>query len=233
MGAFEKSIIGRVAFVPPALKKYGFIFQDGAYKYETNILDDEFILTVIVSSDGELDTILKETDTGEPYVLFKIDSAVGEFVGKIRTEVAEVLSDIKEKCCDNSVFISERTKDAIRYIKEKYGVEPEFLWEKFPDTCIFRRKDNDLWFALVLSVNAKKLGIEEDKIVELLLVRGNPSLIDNKTVFIGWHMNKKSWISMILDERTPEEKLRSAIDQSFDFAKKTLKSFRKKLTLSH
>jgi len=220
MGAFEKSVIGRVAFIPSALDRYGFIKKNSAYKFEADIFNGEFVLSITVSEDGEVETTLTESDTGEPYVLYKIETAVGDYVGKIRAEIAEVLSDIKEKCCEKSVFISETTKNAIGYIKEKYDVEPEFLWEKFPDTCIFRRKDNNLWFAVILTVNAKKLGIDEDKTVELLLIRGNPATIDNKTVFIGWHMNKKSWISMILDERTSEEQLRSAIDQSFFLAKK-------------
>ena len=30
----------------------------------------------------------------------------------------------------------------IKYVRESYGDELEFLWKKFPDNAVWRRKDN-------------------------------------------------------------------------------------------
>ncbi len=37
-------------------------------------------------------------------------------------------------------------QDVIDYIKEKYGVEPEYLWKKFPNYVIFRNPETRKWF---------------------------------------------------------------------------------------
>ena len=56
----------------------------------------------------------------------------------------------------------------------------------------------------MLKISKRKLGIESDDIVEIIDLRLPPermeSLIDRKVYFPGWHMNKKSWYTIVLDE---------------------------------
>ena len=45
-------------------------------------------------------------------------------------------------------------------------------------------------------------------------------LIDNNLYYRAFHMNKKSWISIILDGRVPSEEIFRRIDISYDLATK-------------
>lgn len=60
------------------------------------------------------------------------------------------------------IFRSEETLRTIRHIRASWGGEPEFLWEKFPDYAVFRRQDNAKWYAVILTVQAGKLGLADE-----------------------------------------------------------------------
>ena len=47
----------------------------------------------------------------------------------------------------------------IQYISDEYGVNEEYLFAKHPLFCVFRHSNNRKWFAVVMTVEAKKLGI--------------------------------------------------------------------------
>ena len=115
--------------------------------------------------------------------------------------------------------------NVIKYIKEKYNDEPEFLWEKFAGNAIVRRKDNLKWYAAFLSVSKQKLGFSETSSVEIIDLRtiDADKIIDNKTVFPGYHMNKKHWITIILDNSVPMDYIKKRIDESYILAKKNKK----------
>lgn len=40
----------------------------------------------------------------------------------------------------------------IQYINDKFYVEPEYLWSKYPEYAVFRHKDNNKWFAVILNL---------------------------------------------------------------------------------
>ncbi|MDE6189435.1 MAG: MmcQ/YjbR family DNA-binding protein, partial [Clostridia bacterium] len=113
-------------------------------------------------------------------------------------------------------------KEIIKYIRGKYGDELEFLWEKFDDNAIWRRKDNSKWYALILKVSRRKLGVDSDETVEIIDLRVDPketqTLIDNKRYYPAYHMNKKSWITICLDGSLDMEEICKRIDVSYDLA---------------
>ena len=41
----------------------------------------------------------------------------------------------------------------------KYGGAPEYPWMRFPDYAVFRHADSGKWYALVMDVPRKKLGL--------------------------------------------------------------------------
>ncbi len=117
------------------LKSYGFKLNDKAYEFKTDILNGEFELYVFVSSGGKVSTKVCEKDTGEEYILYLVESAVGEFVGKVRAAVENALTDISANCFDREIFKSEQAKELIKYVQNKYGDELEYLWGKFPNNA--------------------------------------------------------------------------------------------------
>ncbi len=206
------------------LLSYGFTKSAEKYEYATSVLEDKFILQVFVFENGGVSTKMIDRSTDEEYSLYKVASSVGSFVGKARAECEEVLTDISQNCFDPDVFKSAQTLELIAYVRKKYGDEPEYLWDKFPDNAVWRRKDTKKWYGAVLTVAKSKLGLKSDDPAEVLDLRLKPELmestVDFKNYFPGWHMNKKSWYTVILDNSLPTDEICRRIDESFRLAVK-------------
>lgn len=202
---------------------FGFLQSNGNYIYTTDILDGSFLLQVIITLDGNIDTKLTEKATDDEYVLYKTN-ATGTFVGEVRKAIESILIQVADSCYNEEIFKSTQAKEIICYVREKYGDELEFLWEKFPDNAIWRRKDNEKWYGALLTVKASKLSLDGDTINEILDLRIKPeeieTTVDHKRFFMGYHMNKKHWYTLLLNGSIPTEEICRRIDESFLLAKK-------------
>ena len=178
----------------------------------------------VSGADGEVKTEVIDLATGEPYSLHLVSEACGAFVGAIRAEYERVLTEISEKCFENDVFKSNFAHKIIEYVREKYGDELEYLWEKFPSNAIWRRKDNAKWYGIILLISKRKLGLDSDEQVEAIDLRIKPeilpTIVDGKRYFPGYHMNKKSWFTMCMDGSVSFEEICDWIDKSYKLAKK-------------
>ena len=187
-------------------------------------MDGQLTLFVFVMSDGSVSTQAIDASTNEEYLLYKIESFAGSYVGEVRDRCEAVLTDISKKCYDPDVFHSEQTLAVIEYVRERFGDDPEFLWERFPDNAIWRRQDNKKWYGLIITISKNKLGFDSNEIVEAIDLRLNPEQIaetvDHKRYFPGWHMNKKNWYTMILDGSIPTEEICRRIEKSYHLAVK-------------
>lgn len=122
------------------------------------------------------------------------------------------------------IFKSKQAKQIIKYVKEKYNDELEFLWTKFPKYAIFRHKENKKWYALLIALEKNKLGIEGDKIVDIIVLQNKRenimNLIDNEKYFAGYHMNKRNWFTIKLDDSIPIKEIYDFIDESYNISNK-------------
>lgn len=202
------------------LLAYGFKRVADRYEYSVMICG-QMRLRVTVK-DGRVFTEVDDTETEEPYTLFLVEDAAGEFVGRVRAEYARVLEDIAEKCFTPQIFVCADTAAVIGYARKRYGDQPEFLWEDTPDCAILRRGDTKKWYAVIMTVAYRKLGIDRDGTTEALNVRIDPDeldrIVDNATYFRGWHMNKKRWTTMLLDGSAPLEEILGRLDYSYTAA---------------
>ncbi len=112
------------------------------------------------------------------------------------------------------------TKEAIyQYVKEQYGTTPEHLWKKDPKSAVLRHK-NGKWYAVFMSVDKNKMGIPEDGSVDIMNVKCDPEMTGfiAKTYGLrpGYHMNKKHWISVMLDNSISDAKTLDFLDWSYD-----------------
>jgi len=204
------------------LLSFGFQKKIDKYYYSREIFNNEFILNVQIDNNT-LKTELIEKSTNDIYTLHLVEGIEGDFVGKIKEEYQKVLKEIEDNCFDTDVFKSEYTKKVIDYAKEKYQDEPEYLWEKFPNNAIFRRKDNKKWYAAILSVKENRLiPTGSENIIEVIDLRGNnvSEMIKEQNIYAGYHMNKKNWFSIILDGSVEIKKIYNMIDISYELAKK-------------
>ncbi len=111
-------------------------------------------------------------------------------------------------------------EDILTFAKENYGTEPEYLWRRSPDSAVLRHVDNRKWYGLVMAVNCKSLGIEEEGFVDVLNVKCASDMIGTirmqDGIFPGYHMNKDSWISILLDGTVPKNIVENLLDMSYD-----------------
>lgn len=206
------------------LVSFGFEEHNGGYYYYTDLLDGQMRMNITVLYDGNVSTEVIDNNSVEEYILHNIADATGAFVGQVKAEYDAVLEKISSKCFETDVFKSEQAKRLIQYVREKYGDELEFLWKKFSDNAIWRRKDTNKWYAVLLIVSKRKLGIDSDETVEILDLRIKPEnldeLLDNKKYFAGYHMNKKHWYTICLDDSVSFEEICERVAISYTLALK-------------
>ena len=69
-----------------------------------------------------------------------------------------------------------------------------------------------------------KIGLAGDNIIEIVDVRMAPEdvavRVDRQRIFPGYHMNKKHWVTLLLDGSMPEEELLALVDESYALAAK-------------
>ena len=115
----------------------------------------------------------------------------------------------------------------ITFVKNEYGVAPEYLWEGDFDTAVFRHKDTKKWFGIIMKVGKKHLGLEGEGSADVMNVKCDPLLVDilvHKQGFMrAYHMNKRLWVSILPDAATDFGEVCGLIDQSFALTDKKRK----------
>lgn len=206
------------------LKKYGFIQEGEDFKYEITLKSSGFNLIVTISKKNSIDTLVIDPSLNEPYTLHLTDSVVGPFIGQVKSEYEAILEDISNKCFDIQAFISFQAKEILEYIKNKYDDELEYLWPKFTNNAVIRRKDNKKWYFLIVKIPYNKLGIYSNELVEVIDIRMKKedidNLVDGVKYFLGYHMNKKSWVSICLNNSIETGEICKLIDESYKLANK-------------
>lgn len=201
------------------LSNFGFSKNCNGYLYIEQILDEEFEVQIFISKNVKYSKVI-DVENKMEYALVDIEDAVGEFVGKVRSEYNRVINRFFSECTQKEVFKSKQSKQLIKYVKEKYGDELEFLWEKYDDNAIWRNKKNNKWYATLFTVSGEKLGLNHEWIVEVsnvMFEKGKVNdIINNKTIFSAYHMNKKSWITIKLDDEIDMDTVHELVDNSYE-----------------
>ena len=114
--------------------------------------------------------------------------------------------------------------EVIDYCNSKYGENNVNPFKKHPDILAFVNEKNK-WYALLSDVEYNKLNKNTDittrvKILNVKYPRNNIlDIIDNKNIFPAYHMNKKHWISIVLDKNIKLETIKELIDISYSLVK--------------
>ena len=203
-------------------KEFGFKLIDNSYYYHTSLLKNQFKMTVKINLDNSIFTEIIDTETNEPYVLYLIENR-GGYSEKVYKEYSEVLDKIKKECFEDEIFKTDYIKEIVDYIKNKYGDELEFLWEKSPKNAVIRRKSSNKWYVVILTISKRKLNLDSDEIIEVInfhnITEEIKKLIDYKKYFPAYHMNKKHWCTICLDGTVELKEIYKLIDISYELAK--------------
>lgn len=202
---------------------YGFKQEDNHYIYSTKIIDDTFRVDVIIE-DEQLDFKVYDLSFDEEYTNHLIHNQKGDFVGRVRKELSDVLGDIKDKCTIPQFFVSKQANRITQLIIDKYGDTPEFPWESSPGHGIFRNPNSEKWYALIMYINQSKIGSGNNDI-EVINVKLDeqkiPSLVEQPGIYPAYHMSKKSWVTISLDDTLSDEQIMTYIDESYQYTIRT------------
>lgn len=205
------------------LTSFGFSKSNNGYIYRRMLDEIGFQMEVFVDSRGEISAKVTDPVLQEPYTLHLVKNSSGSFVGTVKDLYEQTLLEIASKCFDRDVFHTVQARAVIAYVLETYGDELEFLWKKFPNNAIWRRKDNRKWYAALISVSKRKLGIDSDENAEILDLCASPDtvkeLIDCKTYFPAYHMNKEHWYTLLLDGSASLDEIYQRIETSYQMVK--------------
>lgn len=110
-------------------------------------------------------------------------------------------------------------EEIFAYVKKQYRTIPEYLWSSTPDNAVLRHK-NGKWYAVIMHVAKSKLGLEGDEGVEIINVKCESNMagiITQMEGFLpGYHMNKRHWITILLDGSVEKSKILDFLDMSYD-----------------
>lgn len=215
----ENDIFKRMKLNPKELLAYGFVLNNHIYKYSKYIINGSLRVDIFIEN-GKVNGKIYDLDTNEEYINFRIDRQMGEFVNQVREAYKTVLTDIAEKCFIKEPFIFDQTNRIAKLIKNKYGDEPEFLWDKFPGYGIFRNLAHQKWYAIIMNVDRSKIEDNTGE-VEIINVKLNPEsipgLLKRKGFYPSYHMQKKNWITILLDDTLSDEEIMNFIIESHQY----------------
>lgn len=106
----------------------------------------------------------------------------------------------------------------ISYVAERYGVVPDHPWPRWPDYAVFRHCVNRKWFGILMDVPAERLGLAGEGTVDILNVKIDPgdaaALRLADYVLPAYHMNKESWVSVVIEGGVTDGMLVELLDTS-------------------
>ena len=202
-------------------KEYGFVENQGVWTYNSTILQGDFLMMLTVK-DGDLNFQVYDQETGDLYPQVHMASMRGNFVGTVREACLEVLYEIRKSCFDAQDFICPQTKRIMAVVQEKYGNQLEYLWEKSPDTAVLRHEGNQKWYAVLMRISWDKLEKGREGLVEAVNLKHDQvsDLLVKKGIYPAFHMNKRYWISVPLDDSLSDEEVLELIEKSWNLTLK-------------
>ena len=202
------------------LTKFGFLRDNKGLILNKSILNNEFIVEIrVVEETFEIEVF--DNNFNEIYSLFSVDSAAGELVTNVRNEVELILKEILE-LSDNSEAIYN---EIIKYIKKKYSSTMLKHFKVNPNIKAFVT-DKNKCYALILYVEYNKLNKDSsiESKVKIINLKHNtnhiPKIINERNIFPSYHMSKKHWISVVIDNNMDLNYLTQLIDISYNLVKK-------------
>ena len=113
--------------------------------------------------------------------------------------------------------------DILKYADENYNTKPEHLWEKYPSYEVLRHSRNKKWYAIIMDVPRNKVGLDGEDIIDILDIKCEPEMVialsSQKGFFRAYHMNKKHWITIILNGTIMDDEIYNLLDISYEMTK--------------
>ena len=181
------------------------------------------LYAVFVIAGKSFEVNVFDADTDEEYLPFNVLDNITGFVTGIREQVEDLVQEIKEKCLLNS----NMKLRLMEYCERKFGTEPEAPWEDSPDAYTFKTVKRNKWYALFMTIPYKSLGLVAKGTLDVVNIKLPPEkvldLIDRVHFYPAYHMNKKHWITIVLDKEVDEPLVQQLLEESYGLVEKLKK----------
>lgn len=180
-----------------------------------NLLKSQETLVLSVESD------IMDSVMNEPFLPYSQVESQGGFVTGLVHEV---------ECWINDVFHSAQLPQDFylheiqRYIALHYSVLGRNPFTRVEQAIGFYTPIQQKWFALMMPIDATKLSATLTGTVWIINLKLNDEkddIIDFKQVFPAYHMNKKYWVSYVLNNQCDMDLVKRLINTSFNNVEKS------------
>ena len=205
-----------------ALERYGFVRKDQVFVLEKELMPGEFRACLTVDADGHVSGQVTDLFSGDAFVPLRIPGAAGPYVSRVKECYVQWLEEIAKACFEPVPFASDQANRLAARIRETYGDEPDHPFDNDDVSAVFRNPADRKWYALIMHIPYARFCAKEGE-TDILNVKAHPEdipvLTEKEGIFPGWHMNRKHWITVPLDDTLPDEDIQRLVAVSRSFTK--------------
>jgi predicted DNA-binding protein (MmcQ/YjbR family) len=110
------------------------------------------------------------------------------------------------------------------YLFEQFGLKGERLFAKHPTFAVYRHEENRKWFCVLMEIDRTKLGLRNEGKVQVVNFKCHSDMADflwqQTGIFTAYHMNKKHWITVLLDGSVEKNTVLQLLGVSFSLTNK-------------
>ena len=197
----------------------GFQFSAGQYTYREVFMEGQFEAVIEVDEAGQLSSYIWDCEMEEVYTAHQVTAPAGAFVSQVREAYQAILARVVETCCIALPFFQEQSNRMAQQIKEQWGDLPDYPFAKLPTYGAFRHPANQKWYALVTQVKRGQLdGSSDQELVEIVNLKVDSreiaELLSQSGLYPAYHMSKKTWVSVLLDETVDDSAIFALLEKS-------------------
>lgn len=209
----------------------GFVKDPEGYAFSSSFGEGKYRAELLVSPAGKVSGRVLDLEHGGEFLPLRVMALKNEPVQKVRDEYAAVLLKIAQSCFTPLLFSGAQSNRIADLIHRQYGDTPDFPWKKFPDCGVFRHTDTRKWYGLIMNIPPAKLyskdpsqklrlpqHLDTKPEIEILNLKaaGEISLLTAKEgIFPGYHMNATYWISVLLEDILPDDRIMELVKESY------------------
>ncbi len=227
MEEMEAEVFARKRWDLEKMKAYGFHRAEKGYVLEKPFLEGKFKAVLSVDEGGHAKGKAIDLATLDEYYQLHQKAAEGAFVNQVREAYRALLRDIARSCCHEILFLSPQANRLAGQIQESCQITPDFPWAQNARNQtygVFRHAASRKWFALIMDIRRELLDRDGNKApIDIINLKIQPeqgeALRQHPSIYPSYHMNHKTWISVILDDSLSDERILALIKRSYQLTK--------------
>lgn len=198
---------------------YGFSRNEAGLELK-KVLPDVGLYIVFSIAGKRFEVNVFDAYTDEEYLPFNVTDNITGFVTSIREQVDALVQEIKDRCL---LKVNMKLR-LMEYCTGKFGTKPETPWEDSPEFLTFKTARRNKWYAIFMTIPYKSLGLTAKGTLDIVNIKLPPekvrNLIDKVHFYPAYHMNKKHWLTIILDKEVDEPLVQQLLEESYGLVEK-------------